>query len=211
MDSTGVGVFLVGTLAVLVVPGPSVLFAVTRTLEAGRTAGLVSVLGLEVALALHVTAATTGLGVMVAASPVALAAVRHAGAGYLALLALGQLRTPGRTGGALPGEPHVGSRRGRGLVNACLVDLLNPGTALFLVAFLPQFVDTRSGSPAVQLLQLGVLVVVVATLCDTAWVLVTARLAGRTWGLRQLAAGTPSARRVVAGIYLALAGLGLLG
>lgn len=214
MNGSTLGAFLAGSLVVMSLPGPSVLYAMSHTLEAGRAAGLVSVLGLEVALAMHVAVATTGLGALLVASPVALSTLRYLGAGYLAHLGVKQLRRAGpvvvSASEASCGRPLL-TGRGRAFRQACLVDLLNPGTALFLVAFLPQFVDARSGSPAAQLLVLGLLVVLVATVCDISWVLATAHL-GRPGGhLRRLAGhGSSAARRIVGAMYLVLAVLVLL-
>ncbi len=95
---------------------------------------------------------------------------------------------------------------------ACVVDLLNPGTALFLVAFLPQFVDAGAGSPGVQLLVLGVLVVLVAAACDASWVLATARLCRPDARLRRVAGRhAVGVRRSVGVVYLVLAVLVLVG
>ena len=215
MDGATGGVFLGGLFAVMALPGPSLLYVMGRTLEAGRGAGLVSVLGLEVALVLHVTVATTGLGAVLATAPVALTVLRYAGAGYLVLLAVRQLRDARPVAAQVPsGSPAVALRadRGRSFRQACVVDLLNPGTALFLVAFLPQFVDAGAGSPGVQLLVLGVLVVLVATACDASWVLATARLCRPDARLRRVAGDhAVGVRRSVGVVYLVLAALVLVG
>ena len=215
MDAANVGVFLGGSLAVMALPGPSLLYVMSHTLEAGRAAGLVSVLGLEVALVLHVTVATTGLGAVLTTSPVALTVLRHVGAGYLVLLAVRQLQAARPAAAPVaPGHPGGGGARtdrGRAFRQACVVDLLNPGTALFLVAFLPHFVDARAGSPEVQLVVLGALVVLVATVCDTSWVLATARLFRPDARLRRVAGHhAVGVRRSVGVVYLGLAGLVLM-
>ena len=155
----------------MALPGPSLLYVMSHTLEAGRAAGLVAVVGLEVALVLHVAVATTGLGAVLATSPVALTVLRHVGAGYLVWLAVRQLRDARPAAvlvGSGPPADDVRADRGRAFRQACVVDLLNPGTALFLVAFLPRFVDAGAGSTGAQLLVLGVLVVVVAAARDAA-------------------------------------------
>ena len=218
MDGATLGVFFGGVLAVMALPGPSLLYVMSRTLEAGRAAGLVSVLGLEVALVLHVTVATTGLGAVLATSPAALTLLRLVGAGYLVMLAVRQLRDAHPVlarvaSGPLAAVPGgaVRADHGQSFRQACVVDLLNPGTALFLVAFLPQFVDARAGSPGVQLLVLGVLVVLVATACDASWVLATARLCRPDARLRRVADGhAVGVRRSAGVVYLVLAGLVLV-
>src|SRR3954454_15273792 len=89
--------FAAATLALLLIPGPSVLFIVARTLEHGRRGGLVSMLGVESGAMLHVLAATAGLSALVTASPGALLAVKFAGAAYLLVLGVRALR--GAAGG----------------------------------------------------------------------------------------------------------------
>ena len=215
MDGATVGVFFGGLFAVMALPGPSLLYAMSHTLEAGRTAGLVAVLGLEVALVLHVTVATTGLGAVLATSPTALTMLRYVGAGYLALLAFRQLRDVRPVAALVGSAPPVGdvrADRGQSFRRACAVDLLNPGSALFLVAFLPRFVDAGAGPPGVQLLVLGVLVVLVAAACDASWVLATARLCRPDARLRRVAGHhAVGVRRSVGVVYLVLAALVLVG
>lgn len=215
MDGATGGVFLGGVFAVMALPGPSLLYVMSHTLEAGRAAGLVAVLGLEVALVLHVTVATTGLGAVLATAPVALTTLRYVGAGYLVLLAVRQLRDARPVAAPVASVSSAGvvtSDRGRSFRQACVVDLLNPGTALFLVAFLPQFVDADAGSSGAQLLVLGVLVVLVATACDASWVLATARLGRPGARLRRVTGHHAlGVRRSVGVVYLVLAALVLLG
>jgi threonine/homoserine/homoserine lactone efflux protein len=214
MDGATAGMFFGGLFAVMALPGPSLLYVMSHTLEAGRAAGLVAVLGLEVALVLHVVVATTGLGAVLEASPVALTVLRHVGAGYLVWLAVWQLRDVRPAAvpvGAGSADVAVRAERGRAFRQACVVDLLNPGTALFLVAFLPRFVDSGAGSTGGQLLVLGVLVVVVAAACDASWVLATARLSRGDARLRR-AAGRHAVgvRRSIGVVYLVLAGMVLV-
>ena len=166
----------------MAVPGPSVVFAMARTVEGGRAAGLVSVLGLEAGLTVHVLAAATGLAAVMHSSDVAFVAVRYVGAGYLLVMGLRQLVGPGGASSAPALTDRQSGGRwhpGRIFRQACMVDLLNPGTILFLAAYLPQFVDTGSGASGTQLLGLGAVVVAVATLCDVAWVLGTAEVVAR--------------------------------
>ena len=129
--------FSLATIALLVVPGPAVLFIVTRSMDQGRSAGLVSVAGIHCGTIVHVTAAALGMTAMLAASQTGFDIVRYAGAAYL----------------DVPRRPHAAptavSRRGgaeaaplrRIFAQAVFVNVLNPKTALFIVAFLPQFVD----------------------------------------------------------------------
>lgn len=194
-----VAAFGVATLVILAVPGPSVVYVVTRSLEHGRAAGLFSVLGIETGAIVHVVAATAGLAALLASTPAALTALRWVGAAYLAWLAVRQLRRGPQPAG-LPRSAPSGLRLYR---EGVLVDLLNPKTALFLLAFLPQFVDPARGSVAQQVGVLGLCFVVLALLCDGAYAL-------GAGGLTSRVQSSPRAAEIVrmgsCAVYLALAG-----
>ncbi|TWP37982.1 LysE family translocator [Leekyejoonella antrihumi] len=173
MRGAELGPFLGGAFLVLAAPGPSVLFAVTRTLKWGLGAGLLTVIGLEVGLCIHVLGAAFGLSALVSSSPVVLQLIRFAGAGYLVLLAVRGLRDAA----AVAPESHSPPRshtRWELLRAAFVVDVLNPKTVLFFLAFLPQFVRAGHGNPIAQFLFLGTCTVVIACVCDSLWVLLTA-------------------------------------
>jgi threonine/homoserine/homoserine lactone efflux protein len=182
--------FAATTLALLLVPGPSVLFIVARTLEHGRRGGLTSMLGVETGALLHVLAATAGLGALVAASPDALFALKLAGAAYLLFMGVRALRGRSDLTAATPG---TGKLYRQGLV----VDALNPKTAMFFVAFLPQFIDP-AGSVPLQTLVLGLTFVALATLTDGTYALLASKITER---LR-----TKHLSRVAGTAYVGLAG-----
>ncbi len=163
--------FLGATLAIMLVPGPSALFAFTRSLEGGLRAGLCAVAGLETGLAVHVLAASLGISGTIASSPTAFTALKVAGAGYLAFLGVRELTGLGRR--AVVAERRPMSRRGyaRQFRDGILVDLSNPKSLLFCLAFLPQFVSTGSGSTAQQVTLLGVAVVLLAAVVDGTYAL----------------------------------------
>jgi threonine/homoserine/homoserine lactone efflux protein len=167
--------FAGSTLLLLAVPGPSVLYVVARTVEQGRAAGLVSVLGLEAGALVHVAAAAAGLSALVASSPAALTALRYAGAAYLIWLGLRALRRREDVGATRPGGASYRRLFGEGV----LVDVLNPKTSLFFLAFLPGFVDAGQGPVALQVAILGLVFVALAALTDGAYALAAARLSGR--------------------------------
>lgn len=198
--------FLAATFAVLIVPGPSVVYVVARSLEQGRMAGIVSMLGLETGMLVHVLASATGVAALVASSDLAFTTLKLSGAGYLVLLGIRQFRTlpaPGVAGRMVPDTTAgtSGDVRGDGasyarlFTDGFLVDLLNPKTTLFFLAFLPQFVDPALGPASVQLLVLGLCVLPMAVVCDGAYAL----LAGGLGGRRDLG-------RVTGVVYLGLAG-----
>jgi len=176
-------VFAGATLLLLALPGPSVLYVVARTVEQGRAAGLVSVLGLETGALIHVGAAAAGMSALVASSPGAFAALRYGGAAYLLWLAA---RTLLRARGSSPVTAAPASRV-QLFRDGVMVDLLNPKTALFFLAFLPGFVRVDAGPVAVQVLLLGLVFVALAVLTDGAYALVTARLRGGLRGGRRVA------------------------
>jgi threonine/homoserine/homoserine lactone efflux protein len=167
--------FAVAALALLVVPGPSVLYIVTRSVAQGRTAGLMSVVGVHVGSVVHVCAAALGLSALLASSATAFAIVKYLGAGYLIWLGIQKLCRPDT---ALRPEVEPRSRRrlvGEGIV----VNVLNPKTAIFFLAFLPQFADPHRGPIAVQILLLGVCFIVLGMLSDSGYALLAGSLATR--------------------------------
>ena len=201
-ESSTLLVFTLTALALLVVPGPSVLFIVARTVEHGRTAGLVSVLGIEAGALVHVAAAVAGV-TTVATSETVFTAVRWVGAAYLVALGVQSLRRA-----AVAAEVAPGSRSRAGLLrDGMLVDLLNPKTAIFFVAFLPQFIDPANGSASTQALALGACFLALAGLCDASYALVTAALRAR---LRLERVAPASLARASCGIYIGLAGVTVL-
>jgi threonine/homoserine/homoserine lactone efflux protein len=168
--------FSLAALALLVVPGPAVLYIVGQSISRGRRAGIASMLGIEVGSLLHVLAATAGLSALLASSASAFAAVRYAGAAYL--IVLGILRLVRRKGTDLPEETCVGGLRPLFLQGA-LVNVLNPKTAVFFLAFLPQFVRPERGPAAVQIMVLGLLFLVLATLSDGLYALLAGSAGAR--------------------------------
>ena len=133
--------FALASMALLLVPGPSVIYIVTRSISQGRGAGIVSMLGIETGGLVHVTAAALGLSALLASSATAFDVVRFAGAGYLVYLGIRRLREPTSLTAVLtPASPR------RLFTQGIVVNVLNPKTALFFLAFLPQFIDPSRGS-----------------------------------------------------------------
>jgi threonine/homoserine/homoserine lactone efflux protein len=163
------GVFVTATLVLLVIPGPAVLYIVGRSIEQGRLAGFVSDLGIHTATLVHVAAATLGLSAVLASSAIAFNVVKYAGAAYLVWLGL--KRILGRTEGA--GAATVPRRLGYGRLyrEGFVVNLLNPKTALFFFAFLPQFVEPGRGHVALQIAFLGLLFGVLGLISDGCYAL----------------------------------------
>jgi threonine/homoserine/homoserine lactone efflux protein len=137
-DAAHLAVFCAAALALLLVPGPAVLYVVTQSIDQGRRAGLASVAGIHTGTLVHVAAATAGLSAVLASSALAFDIVKYAGAAYL--LVVGIRRLAGRDRAATAQRPVRALYR-QGIV----VNVLNPKTALFFVAFLPQFATTWRG------------------------------------------------------------------
>jgi len=194
-------VFATAALALAVVPGPAVLYVVAQSIDSGRLGGLVSALGVATGGLVHVVAATLGISAVVSSSATAFTAVKLAGAAYLVALGLHTL--------ALRREPtDVAPRPERRLrrryAQGVLVNVLNPKTALFFLAFLPQFADPARGSVAVQLLVLGLVFVAIAVCSDALWALAAGTASERLrWSRRFL-----GVQRYVSGsVFLGLGAL----
>ncbi len=174
-DAATVAVFAAAALALLVVPGPAVLYIVAQSVHRGRGAGLVSMLGIQVGGLVHVAAAALGLSSLLVSSAFAFEIVKYAGAAYLVLLGIRRLLDRDREE-----IVEVGSERelGRLFRRGILVNVLNPKTALFFFAFLPQFVDPATPTPALQIAFLGLLFVGIAVVSDGAYALAAGTLGG---------------------------------
>ena len=156
-------VFLLAALILLLTPGPAVLYIVARSLDQGRLAGFVSVLSIEAGNFVHVLAAALGLSAILMSSALAFSIVKYLGAADLIYLGLRRLLTREASH-----QPATFQRQGLSHIfrQGVLVAVLNPKTALFFFAFLPQFVDASKGSITLQLLSLGCMFVLMAIVTD---------------------------------------------
>jgi len=171
--------FVTGAAALLVIPGPAVTYVVSRSIGHGRAAGLVSVLGIVVGTLCHVVAAALGISAVLASSALAFQSVKYLGAGYLICLGIKTLRAKDQQWlEAAGGETRLARISGQGL----LVNLLNPKTALFFLAFLPQFVDPARGHVTLQILQLGILFALMGWCSDATYALIAGTVAERIRG-----------------------------
>ena len=161
-------VFGMAALALIVVPGPAVLYIVSQSIDRGRLAGFVSALGIAVGGLVHVLAAAIGLSSILVSSATAFNVVKYAGAAYLICMGLWTIfRRRDEQPASLPSERRLRRRFGQGVI----VNVLNPKTALFFFAFLPQFVDPEQGNTGVQIAILGLVFVVLAVISDSIWAL----------------------------------------
>jgi threonine/homoserine/homoserine lactone efflux protein len=172
-DPSRLAVFFGAALALLVVPGPAVLYVVTQSIGQGRRAGLASTGGIFSGTLVHVALATVGLSALLASSVVAFDVVKYAGAAYLVVVGLRRLAGRERAEGP---RTAGGRRLGQLYRQGIVVNVLNPKTALFFLAFLPQFVDPSRGAAWRQILVLGLLFACLGFLTDGTWALVAGTL-----------------------------------
>ena len=201
-DPATLALFCAAALALLVVPGPAVLYIVASSIDGGRRAGFASMLGIQAGALVHVTAAAVGLSGLIAASAVAFDTVKYLGAVYLVGIGLLTLFRGGSpTDAEAPREP---TRHRRRFAQGVVVQILNPKTALFFLAFLPQFVDRSAGHVGLQMLFLGLVFVALAIVSDGTWALVAGTASDRLRGH----VGFARAQRYVSGAVFV--GLGML-
>jgi threonine/homoserine/homoserine lactone efflux protein len=198
MESSALALFVISALVLLVMPGPAVFYIVARSVEQGRTAGLVSTLGIGVGTLFHVVAACLGVSAVLLSSAVAFRTLQYAGAAYLVYLGVRTLwgRASGE-GGQAGGKPSLKRIFRQGI----LVNVLNPKTALFFFAFLPQFVDPAAGRAWVQIVALGMLFVALAVVTDGAYALLAGTAGDWLQRNRRFAR---TQRYVAGGTYVAL-------
>jgi threonine/homoserine/homoserine lactone efflux protein len=197
-DASTVLLFAGASLALLAVPGPAVIYVVTRSVDQGRAAGLVSVLGVETGTFAYALAAAAGLTGLITASEAGFIVVRYAGAAYLVYLGVRKLLERSSSGGS----PAARSRgRSRLYLRGLLVQLLNPKIAIFFLAFLPQFVDASRGPVAVQILLLGTIFTLLAVVSDSAYVLLAGAVGAR---LRAGRRGRGRLAKLSGGVYIGL-------
>ena len=195
---TSLGLFAVAALVLLLTPGPAVLYIVTRSIDQGWRAGLVSVLGVHVGTLAHIFAAAAGLSALLAASATAFGVVKYLGAVYLIYIGVRRLRDREsrmiREGGAP-------TRLRRAFVDGVGVNVLNPKTGLFFLAFLPQFVTEARGHLGEQIVALGVVFVLLGAVTDSLYALTAGSAARWLRGQPRFLAGE---RWVTGGLYISL-------
>ena len=175
-DSSTLLLFSIAALALLLIPGPVVLYVIARSIDQGRRAGLVSVLAAGIGNCCHVLAATLGFSALLASSALAFDVVKYAGAAYLVYLGIRTLTSRSEAAQEITVRPQ---RLKRIFTQGLVVTILNPKTALFFLAFLPQFVRPSLGDETLQILILGTIFALMGICTDSLYVLAAAR-AG-TW------------------------------
>lgn len=198
-------VFGVTSLALLVVPGPAVVYIVTRSIADGRRAGAISMVGIEAGGLVHVAAAALGVSAVLASSVAAFATVKYLGAAYLIYLGLRQLWRPTAEIHAPVPPKSTPQLFWQGVV----VQVLNPKVALFFLAFLPQFIDPTRGAAALQVVVLGVVFTLLALLSDGLYVVTVGTVAkaiGARSAVRQWLTKAGGGVYICLGVLAALSG-----
>ena len=198
VDTTTLITFACVVLTLMVIPGPAVILTVTRSLTGGRMIGLSTGLGIAVGDMLHTVMAAVGLSAILMTSALAFAAVKYLGVAYLLYLGIRSMLQKNESAAAaavLAVTPR------QAFAQAVLAEVLNPKTALFFLAFLPQFVHAARGGVTLQLLLLGLVFVVLSILVTTVIVFAAAALRrlGNRFSLLRRWQG-----KIVGSIYLSL-------
>ena len=197
-SASTLGVFVTATFLFLLIPGPAVMYIVTRGVTQGRRAGLVSVAGIHAGTLVHVAGAVLGLSAVLATSAAAFTVVKLAGAGYLFYLGVRALVTRVADDAELRLAPRSNRRL---FVDGAVVNLLNPKTAVFFLAFVPQFVRPGAGDATTQLLVISTVYVAMGLVTDGGWAVASGWIGTR---LRHRGDVTRRAQRASGVVYIAL-------
>lgn len=169
-------------MVLLLTPGPAVLYIVARSVAQGRRAGLVSVLGIHLGTIFHILAAAVGLSALVVSSTLAFAVIKYIGAAYLIWIGISTLMAKDPD----PASPPAPAQSLRRIFrDGFVVNLFNPKTAIFFLAFLPQFVDPARGPLHWQILILGLTFIALGILSDGMFALAAGAAAGFLRGNRR--------------------------
>ncbi|MEN8239162.1 MAG: LysE family translocator [Actinomycetota bacterium] len=200
-DGTTILVVALASIALVVIPGPAVIYILTRSVSQGRNAGLVSAVGVNLGSSVHVLAAVAGLTVVLASSAAAYTVIKWAGVAYLAWIGVRTLMKDDEDFTQPQLEPTALRKI---FIQGVLVNMLNPKVAIFFLAFLPQFVDADAPNATMQTLVLGMTLVFIGLVSDSLYA-----LAGGTVGdaLRRQPTVARATRLAAGSIYLALAGI----
>jgi threonine/homoserine/homoserine lactone efflux protein len=199
MGGTNLSLFLLAALIIAAVPGPGIFYVAARTLSGGRSAGIASTSGTALGGLVHVIAGGLGVSAIILASAELFTALKFAGALYLVWLGIKTFREAGHP---LP-EQIDSAKAPRAFRDGVVVEALNPKTAAFFLAFIPQFLEPAAGHPALQFMALGLISVMLNTLADV----IVVTMASAAHG--SLARRPHLLQRLRQGSGLFIAGLGL--
>jgi threonine/homoserine/homoserine lactone efflux protein len=200
--------FALLSFALILVPGPNVLFVISRSLMHGRAAGVATAAGGQIGIYVQVAAVAFGIGALVQRSVAVFTVIKLAGAAYLVYLGIQGIRNRRKLSTALESAAQRKSVR-RIVADGILVGASNPKAIIFFLAVLPQFVDRSAGHVPEQMLLLGGVFLAIAVLCDSSWALAAGT--ARAWFARsprrlELIGGTGGLVMIGIGASLALTG-----
>jgi len=200
--------FALLSFILIIIPGPNVLFVVSRSLTLGRAAGVGSAVGGQIGVYAQVAAVAFGVGAIVERSMAVFTVIKLAGAAYLVYLGVQAVRHRKALWAALEAAVEAKSLR-RIVRDGVVVGMSNPKSIVFFTAVLPQFVDRSAGHVPVQMLLLGLLFMAIAVLCDSTWALAAGT--ARAWLARsprrlELIGGAGGLAMIGIGASLALTG-----
>ncbi|WP_413493587.1 LysE family translocator [Shewanella baltica] len=165
MDLNSLLLFAVACLAINLIPGPDVIYIVSNTMKGKMISGLKAAMGLGVGYFVHTLAASLGLSAIILSSALAFSIVKWLGAAYLVYLGIQALISMSRGNNKIVVD-DTSKPNGNVFFQGIVVSVLNPKVALFFLSFLPQFIDPLAGSTSIQLLTLGLIFSLLATLCN---------------------------------------------
>jgi len=197
-DHSSFVIFLTSAVVLLAIPGPAVTYVVGRSIGLGRSAGVVSALGIAVGTCFHAVAAAVGLSAILMSSVIAFGVVKYVGAAYLIYLGAQKLR---REESFEVTSSAGGVKLSRVFGQGIVVNVLNPKTALFFFAFIPQFVNASRGPVAEQILFLGLLFAAMGVVSDSLWGVFAGTIADR---LRSYRRWSRTERYLSGGILISL-------
>jgi threonine/homoserine/homoserine lactone efflux protein len=178
-DWSTLSLFIAAASILVFIPGPNTLYIIARSVQQGRAAGIVSSLGVQLGTLFHVAAAAFGMSALLLSSALAFDIVKYAGAAYLIYLGIKTLLTKEKIE---PTEEIKRTSLSRVFFQGAIVNVLNPKTALFFFAFLPQFIDATRGAVAMQIVLLGMILVFLGILSDTVYALAAGSIGNRLRG-----------------------------
>lgn len=181
MELSTIWLFIIAAATLIIMPGPSVFYIMARSIDQGKKAGLVSVLGVCLGGSVHVTAAVIGVSAVLMTSATAFNIVKYLGAAYLIYLGCKTLMSASdRTASEMKEAPRKALFKI--FYQSVLVEVMNPKTALFFLAFFPQFISPTAGSVTGQFVVLGTLFVIIAFICDCLYAILAASIRKRILG-----------------------------
>ena len=199
MDGANLSLFLVAALIIAAIPGPGIFYVAARTLSGGSKAGIASTFGTALGGLVHVIAGGLGVSAIVLASAQLFAGLKLAGALYLIWLGIRTIRDAGNQ----PPDQVAAAGAKQAFREGVLVEALNPKTAAFFLAFIPQFLDPNASNPALEFVALGLISVTLNTLADVIVVVTASRARAK------LAARAHLIQRLRQGSGIFIAGLGV--